>query len=295
MAYDLTGLEVAVLGGDARELELISQLLALGADLQIVGKSRGLNEKNIKVVESLEELKSVNLTAVIAPMTGTDTDLKVKKTFNDLKVQLTEDFFASLRPGTIFFIGFAKPKIKEWCRKYQIQLVELAALDEVAILNAIPTAEGAIEIAIRETPITLHNNNSFVLGLGRVGLTLARMLHDLGSNTYGVARKPKDLARAVELGFNPVDFANLAEQIAEADFIFNTVPTLILDRELLEKVNSEAIIIDLASAPGGTEFEVAEELEIKAELALGLPGKVAPKSAGKILSEIIPRVIVKEQ
>ncbi|MCK8816463.1 dipicolinate synthase subunit DpsA [Natroniella sulfidigena] len=293
--YDLTGLEVAVLGGDARELELISNLLNQGAALEVVGRPSQLNEQNIDIVNSLEELETTDLKAVIAPMTGTDTEYKIKKTFNNLDIYLTEDFFASLEPNTIFFIGFAKPKIKEWCQKYQLQLVELADLDEVAILNAIPTAEGAIEIAIREMPITLHNNNSFVLGLGRVGLTLARMLHDLGSKTYGVARKPKDLARAVELGLTPVDFVDLADQIAEADFIFNTVPVMVLDREILEQVNPEAIIIDLASAPGGTDFEAAQELGIKAELALGLPGKVAPTSAGKILSEIIPRIILKEQ
>ncbi|WP_018250179.1 dipicolinate synthase subunit DpsA [Orenia marismortui] len=287
----LANKKVALLGGDDREIELLSILLKEGADLQVLGHSLRVGVQNLTVVNSLEEL-DMDLDAIIAPMTGTNDSYQVKKTFSDREVILTEDFFAQLNAGSKFFIGFAKPKIKEWCKEYDIELIELAALDELAILNAIPTAEGAIEIAIREMPINLHNNNSFVLGLGRVGITLARMLKGMGSNTYGVARKPKDLARALEMGLNPVDFKDLANEISKADFIFNTVPVLILNGELLERVKSEAMIIDLASYPGGTNFEAAKRLGIKAELALGLPGKVSPRSAGQILGKIIPRLIL---
>ncbi|OCL27418.1 shikimate dehydrogenase [Orenia metallireducens] len=283
--------KIALLGGDAREIELISILLDKGAALQIIGQPPQIDSDSIEVVDSLEEIDD-DVIAVIAPMTGTDEKLQVKKTFADKEVVLTEDFFSRLTAGTRFFIGFAKPEIKDWSQKYGIELIELAALDEVAILNAIPTAEGAIEIVMREMPITLHNNNSFVLGLGRVGFSLARMLKGMGSNTYGVARKPKDFARALDMGFEQVAFKDLDKEISKADFIFNTVPTLILDEELLKNVRKDAIIIDLASYPGGTDFEAAKRLGLKAELALGLPGKVAPKSAGQILGKVIPRMIL---
>lgn len=283
--------KIALLGGDAREIELISILLDKGAALQIIGQPPQIDSDSIEVVDSLEEIDD-DVIAVIAPMTGTDEKLQVKKTFADKEVVLTEDFFSRLTDGTRFFIGFAKPEIKDWSQKYGIELIELAALDEVAILNAIPTAEGAIEIVMREMPITLHNNNSFVLGLGRVGFSLARMLKGMGSNTYGVARKPKDFARALDMGFEQVAFKDLDKEISKADFIFNTVPTLILDEELLKNVRKDAIIIDLASYPGGTDFEAAKRLGLKAELALGLPGKVAPKSAGQILGKVIPRMIL---
>ncbi len=290
----LVSTKIAFLGGDRREVELISILVAAGATLEIIGQPPVISSEQIVRLNNLKEVKA-DIDVVIAPMTGTDQDLKIKKTFTSKDIILNEEFFAKLKAGTKFFIGFAKPQIKAWCKKYQIDLIELAALDEIAILNAIPTAEGAIEIAMRESTITLHNNSSFVLGLGRVGITMARMLKALGSKTYGVARKAKDLARALEMGFNPVDFNDLADEIKKADFIFNTVPVLILNRALLQEVKSEAIIIDLASSPGGTDFEVAKELGVKAELALGLPGKVAPKSAGQILGKVIPRLILSEE
>ncbi len=291
MNYNLLDKKLALLGGDDREIELISILLDLGASLTVVGQPGMINHNRLNLVNSLEEIDH-NLEAVIAPMTGTDNNYKIKKGFTQKDLILTEEFFAQLNPGTKFFIGFAKPAIKEWCKEYEIDLIELARLDEVAILNAVPTAEGAVEIAIRESSYTLHNNNSFVLGLGRVGLTLARMLAGLGSNTYGVARKPKDLARASEMGLIPVSFSNLKERISDAKFIFNTAPAPVLNKEILEQVSKDVVIIDLASAPGGTDFKMAKELDIKAQLALGVPGKVASKSAGQILGNIIPRIIL---
>jgi len=77
-----------------------------------------------------------------------------------------------------------------------IQLIETANLDELAILNSIPSAEGAIQMAMDATKITIHGSASFVLGLGRFGTTLARMLHGIGAQVTGVARKPSDLARS---------------------------------------------------------------------------------------------------
>ncbi|AGB40693.1 prephenate dehydrogenase [Halobacteroides halobius DSM 5150] len=291
MSYKLQDKSIALLGGDDREVKLLSMLKETGAKLQVLGEVTKI--EGIKVVNSLTEIDN-KVDAVIAPMTGINQDYQIKKTFVDKDITLTEEFFAKLQPATKFFIGFAKPQLKKWCTKYDLELIELAALDEVAILNAVPTAEGAIELAIREASINLHNNNSFVLGLGRVGLTVARMLKGLGSNTFGVARKNKDLARALEMGLTPVNFKNLSSEINKADFIFNTVPVKVLDRKLLEQVNPNTLIIDLASAPGGTDFETAQQLGIQAELALGLPGKVAPTSAGEILGNVIPRFILEE-
>lgn len=287
----LANKKIVFLGGDAREIELMSILLKQGVILQTIGQPPEIKFDNLSVINSIDEIDK-DTEVIIAPMTGVSDDYQIKKTFENKEFYLNEEFFSKFEKGTKFFIGFAKNEIKNWIERYQLELIELAALDEVAILNAIPTAEGAIEVAMAKSAITLHNSNSFVLGLGRVGFTMARTLKGLGSNVYGVARKSKDLARALDMGFYPVDFQNLDKEIAKADFIFNTVPVMILDEALLKRVKSEAIIIDLASYPGGTDFDVAEKLGIKAELALGLPGKVAPKSAGQILAKVIPRFIL---
>jgi len=290
MESQLKGIKIAVLGGDERELEMLRLLATIGAQIKTLGDP-GVKIPGIEVKDRLSTVID-NVDVVIAPMTSTDEDDYLKATFVNNAVQLTEEFFASLESNTLFLIGVARGSVNDYCNEYDISLIQLAKLDEVAILNAIPTAEGAIQIAMEESNITLHSNKSMVLGLGRVGLTQARMLAGIGSQVYGVARDAGDRARAKEMGITPVDFDELKEIISEMDFIFNTVPALVLDKELLTEVKSDALIIDLASAPGGVDFEVAKELGIKALLSLGLPGRVAPKTAGQILGKVIPRLIV---
>jgi dipicolinate synthase subunit A len=166
--------------------------------------------------------------------------------------------------------------------------------DELAILNSIPSAEGAILMAMQATPFTIHNSNCLVLGPGRTGLTLVRMLQGLGAHVWGAARKAPGRARLFEMGAMPVDFADLPHCLPQIDIVFNTVPAQVLDRSLVYVLRRTAVIIDLASAPGGVDFVAAAERGIHAELAPGLPGKVAPLTAGRILARVIPRIIEDE-
>ena len=89
-------------------------------------------------------------------------------------------------------------------------------------------------------------------------------------------------------------YDNLKQIMNYADIVFNTVPSLVLTRDILQHARQETVIIDLASQPGGTDFEAANMFGIKAILAPGLPGKVAPVSAGKILADVIPSLIINE-
>ena len=90
------------------------------------------------------------------------------------------------------------------------------------------------------------------------------------------ARKYADLAMIEGHGYEPLPLDNLKEHIHEFDIIFNTIPSLILDDEILTKVKKDALIIDLASKPGGIDFDAAKSYGLKVIWALSLPGKIAP-------------------
>jgi dipicolinate synthase subunit A len=147
---------------------------------------------------------------------------------------------------------------------------------------------------MEQLPITIHGSQSFVLGFGRLGMTLARMLAAIGATTTVVARKSADLARIYELGYRPVKFDELQDYLQEAEIIFNTVPQLVLDEKMLPLIRKDALIVDLGAYPGGTDFKTAQELGIAALTAPGLPGKVAPTTGGRILARIIPPLILRE-
>lgn len=155
--------------------------------------------------------------------------------------------------------------------------------DQVAIMNAIPTAEGSIQIAMEESPRTIFDSNCLVLGYGRCGKILANMLNGLGANTSVTYRKSSDYAYIKAYGFRSIRLDDLENYISDFHFIFNTIPHLVIDKSKLKKVRDDVLILDLAQAPGGIDYASAEALKINALYCPGLPAKVAPYTSAKVI------------
>jgi len=232
----------------------------------------------------------VGVNAIVIPLPGLDENGFLHTATGECPL-LTEEDLRAAPPFSPLFVGFARRPLKHIAANTGLTLVELVNLDDFAILNSIPSAEGAIQLAMERLPITIHGSQTFVLGFGRTGATLARMLAAIGAHTTVVARNPAARARCLEMGFRTLSFEDLPQYIGEADVIFNTVPALVLPQTLLRLVKPDALIIDLASAPGGVDFEAAHHLGIEAFLAPSLPGKVAPKTAGQIFARIVVRLL----
>jgi len=289
----LSGIKIAVLGGDDREIILIAELVRMGATVAAVGFPREKIGHGTFLATNVEDaLKDAEV--IILPMPGTNEEGIIRAIYSDQELRLTEKAIASTSKNALVIIGSARQYLKEWSRKYGFTLLEIAEKDEIAILNSIPTAEGALQIAMEETPITIHGSQTCIIGFGRIGVTLARMLKALGSEVTVVARNSGQLARAYEMGCKRAEYSDLHEIMNYSQIVFNTVPAMVLDREILKYANPEVVIIDLATQPGGTDFEAANTFGLKAILAPGLPGKVAPVFAGRILAEVIPKIIIAE-
>lgn len=291
MSAVLEGVRLAVIGGDDREIYLIPELQRLGAYIIGVGIEKSPLGNSIEHAESLQDAMQ-KVDALLFPMFGTDERGFVKAKYSNHPIILNDEVLEFLPEGVPIFIGWARPSLKEAAQSRNITLIPINNRDDLAILNSIPSAEGAIQMAMEATNITIHSSRSFVLGLGRTGMTLINMLKGIGARVTVVARKSADFARATEMGVKVIDFSQLETEISSADIVFNTVPALVLNRNILEEMPREAVIVDLASIPGGTDFEYAKKLGIKAQLAPGLPGIVAPKTAGRILAKIYPPVIL---
>ena len=119
--------------------------------------------------------------------------------------------------------------------------------------NAVPTAEGAIAIAMREMPVTLHGTKCLILGGGRVSAALRSRLAALCAEVTVSARSARDLAAAAADGCRTLPLPMLPDALAESMLIINTIPARILSAELLAAVRTDALIIDLASKPGGDD------------------------------------------
>ncbi|MGO0123142.1 dipicolinate synthase subunit DpsA [Desulfothermobacter acidiphilus] len=286
----LKGITLAVIGGDQRAVYTAEELAQRGARVRLVG-----HRSNCSGVEAVEGVRAAleAVEAVVFPFPGVQEDGSLPSPTGALRLAPT-DFEFLPRAGWIF-TGFANSFLWRLAELKGLKLVPVADRDDFAILNSIPTAEGALQMAMERLPVTIHGLVVLVLGFGRVGQSLARRLQALGARVSVVTRDPAERARALETGYRVLDLAALPTYLPEFELLFNTIPAPVLTARLLRCTRPEVLIIDLASYPGGTDFEAAQVLGRQALLAPSLPGKVAPKTAGKILGQVIAEILLQEK
>lgn len=187
----------------------------------------------------------------------------------------------------IFAGGVVKKEIKIKALDYNIRTFDFFEQESVAVLNAIATAEGAVQTAMEHSDKTIFGSSALVLGYGRCGKILSNMLKGIGANVSTTYRNDKDAAYIKAYGLNGFNLNALKCHISNFDFVFNTIPAEILNKEILRLINRHTIIIDIAQAPGGVDYGFARDLNIKALYCPGLPGRVAPYTAAEILKSAL--------
>ncbi|EIT85129.1 dipicolinate synthase subunit A [Fictibacillus macauensis ZFHKF-1] len=291
----LTDCQVAVIGGDARQLEVIRKLSQLDANLILIGFDQLDHGFTGASKTEITEVNFSRLDFIILPVNATGPHGEIDTIFSNKKIQLTVQQLQQTPQHCCVFSGITNDYldgiIKESGRKH-IQLFER---DDVAIYNSIPTAEGTIMMVIQNTDTTIHQSTTAILGFGRVGVSVARAFAALGAKVKVGARRPEHLARISEMGLTPFHLDQLEKEMTTTDVCINTIPSLILTSKVISKLPPHTLIIDLASKPGGTDFKYAEKRGIKALLAPGLPGIVAPKTAGQILGKVLAQLMLDER
>ncbi|MBI0578507.1 dipicolinic acid synthetase subunit A [Neobacillus cucumis] len=287
----LTGMQIAVIGGDARQLEIIRKLTELDARLSLIGFEQLDHAFTGAVKEKLDEVDFSTIDALILPVPGTNLEGQVETIFSNEKVILTEDMLLKTPEHCTIYSGISNAFLNEITTKSKRRLIQLFSRDDVAIYNSIPTVEGTIMMAIQHTDYTIHGSNVTVLGLGRCGMSTARAFHALGAKVKVGARKSEHLARITEMGVTPFHLNNLVKEVSDTDILINTVPHPVVSAAVISKLPAHTLIIDIASKPGGTDFRYAEKRGIKALLAPSLPGIVAPKTAGLILADVLTQLL----
>lgn len=270
-------------GGNRRELELYRCWKNEGLGIKTAGFEQ------VPGMEKASESDFREAAALIAPLSGISAGGYVRAPLGGGELDLCACLKKS-PPGVILLTGSVNGSLQEELARRTVLVITMED-EELALLNAIPTAEGAIQKAMELSRVTLHGSNILLFGLGRCGRALAGALKGLGAGITAVVRRSESAALAYSMGLASCDLQSAAAAAPDADFIFNTVPAPLLTASFLQRVKRKAIILDLASSPGGTDFAAASRLGLKAELLPGLPGLVAPETAGQILNLVYRRLI----
>lgn len=274
-------LSIAVLGGDKRQLVLIDQL-----------KKQGFSVKSLAVLSQEADYALGDRTdVIILPIPGLDEAGYVQPNGSAEGVRLSKEWVQGLDAQTVILVGRAPKYLQDWCEASGIKLISYLSNEAYQIANAVPTAEGALYLSMESRKSTIFGSRSVVCGFGRCGMALALRLQALGSLVTVVARKSGDRALGESMGLSMIDYAALATVLPEADLIYNTVPHLVLDYERLLLLKKSCFIVDLASAPGGCDFEACGRLGINGVLATSLPGRYFSDSAGLILANTLVDMI----
>lgn len=200
------------------------------------------------------------------------------------------ELFAKVRPGTLILGGRIAPAVAQLPRAADVELLDYTERPELAEKNAVPTAEGCIALLMEHSKQTIWRRKILVIGFGRVGRVTAQRLLALGANVTVAARSPAQRAIAEGLGCAAVPLEVL-DCPGDWASVVNTVPAPVLGAEQLAQLPYGCLVIDLASKPGGTDFEAARQMGHIAIHALALPGRCTPETAGRFLGETVLQIL----
>lgn len=287
--YDFT-----ILGGDIRQYYLAMHLKDLAYQVSMYGVPNpqnisDLNNDTIKPWMSLPDM--INHSHVIAapiPFSKDNKNLFISSDSENISITY---LLKQLTPDQILLGGNIPPQVMEYCSLNNITCYDLMKIDSLASLNAIATAEGTIKEAIENSVINLSGSQSLVIGYGRCGGVLSGKLRGLSCNVTITDIDNLALLEASTMGYTTFPIDLLSNSIHKYDYIFNTAPAVTLTKDILLKISPYTTIIDIASVPGGADYEAANELDIQIRHCLGIPGKIAPKSSAEILAQEILNII----
>ena len=278
-----------VAGGDLRSVYLARKLAeknkvyALGFDKNMIPDSP------VMTVDSLFSLHS-RTDCIVLPIPVSNDGVMVNCPYGRNSIPLSGLVTAVKENGTVFG-GKISESVRSMYESAGLTVIDYLDREELSVMNAVPTAEGAVQIAMEELAETIFGQEILITGMGRISKVLIRILTGMGAHVTVTARKYSDLAWAEIFGCRAVHIAKTDSLLPQFSIVFNTVPAMIFDEKRLGMLKSGCLLIDLASKPGGVDFDAAGRSGVKTIWALSLPGKTAPVTSGEMIASAINNIL----
>lgn len=273
----------AVIGGDRRAIGLTEALAADGFPVIAAGFAYAELPACVTGCTQLSQAVAA-ADHILLPLPVSKDDETLYLPFAR-ETKALSALFPLIREGQTVFGGLVSPAVAAQAAECGVQVLDYFAEEELAVRNAVPTAEGALQIAMEELPITLADSRCLITGGGRIAKELVPRLVALHAHVTLAARRPEERAVAQNAGCQVCDIGRIAD--SDYDVIFNTVPAMLFPDTVLAAMHPQTLMIELASEPGGIDRKAAARRGFRVIVASGLPGRVAPKTAGRIIGDTV--------
>jgi dipicolinate synthase subunit A len=211
---------------------------------------------------------------------------KIEKN-HEVNELLKENLTNGTLRGQMVFGGVFGPEWKQRLEDAKVEYRDLMADPSVVYRNAYITAEATVAEILKYSAYSIRGQKIIVCGYGKCGREIANLLASIGAKVTVLARSVEARRFARTEGHEAVDFSYGPEEVYGARTIVNTVPALVIREPMIREMHPDAVIIDIASRPGGTDLMAAENYGIKVVAALGLPGIYTTKSSARVLADAI--------
>ena len=269
-------LQIAIVGGDEREQEIARRAVAAGATVRVFGFPMPGN--GIAGVTQSDSAAAAmgDADIVLMPIPGISVDGSI---FADCRIVPDKELLGGMATSSHIILGKSDANLKQAAHATGVTLHEYEADHELMLLRAPAIVEGALQIAIDLTEVTLHNAQICVVGQGNIGTALTRTLIALGAHVTVAARNPVQRAAAYALGAGSMPLDKLAARAECFDMIMSTVPAPLVTAEVIDKLPAHALVMDLSAPPGGCDLDYAKKSGRAAVWARAL-GRRAPVTVG---------------
>lgn len=283
--------DFAVIGGDKRTAGMAQVLAQRGYSVICYGVMECPMHENIQYAEEVQDAIA-NAPVILC---GIPFEKEECLYFQEkvMRMPITE-LQRMLRKKHKIFGGVIPGDFKRVCEKRNIGCFDYMQEEALTIYNAIATAEGAVLEALLHKNTQLHQSKALVLGFGRCGMVLADKLKGLSAMVTVCSEQSVELATAEALGFETLYFKHMPQFVERYEYIFNTIPAMVLDGECLRDMREDALVIDIASNRVGVDYNAADLLHREVLYCPGLPGKYASLSCAERLVDFVLEKCIKE-
>ena len=269
-------LDFAVIGGDRRQIFAAKHLRERGYQAELFMHSAG---------KPYNVLKEIKAHAYLLPIPLTRDGKTIFAPESEKKIEISA-FLAETPQDSLLFAGGTAGFSDK-------RLIDYGKSEMFALYNAVPTAEGALLLAMQNLDAVICGMRVCVLGFGKVGRQTAALFHAVGADVTVFARREEARAEARECGFHARPFEKLSETADHYRLWLNTIPSKIVDTHILSHMADNVLYIELASMPYGIDLAEAAVHGVRVIEAGGLPGRFFPETAGYAVCDAVLNLMKK--